>query len=399
LGLLLLGAVIAASSLLGPFGAGAIRYHTSDTTLNQVIGGDAAALLLVAPVCFVVGVLAWRGHPAAPVLALAPALFATYTFTQLVVGEEYLRLPGNNERYFPLLYAGFVLCGGVAVAAWRRIDPALLPVPSRRLERLAAVALLAVVLFLAGQHLPTLADALRDNPTRTEYLSSPTAFWLVTLMDLGIVMPAALVSGVGLLRGAGSARAPMYAIVGAYVLLGASVTGMGVTMYVNDDPDASLGATAGFAALTVVFAALAFALYRLLLRSRPASAGVVPATSAGDGVRGRRYDAGPRHPLRSPSGERGARVSERADRRRAFGSVAELYDRGPAGLPGRYTWLRTQTVEEYLDYLSTHSIYVLLDTAVREALFDDIRAGLDDRIVSDVDTMLYLARRATGSGQ
>ncbi len=92
-------------------------------------------------------------------------------------------------------------------------------------------------------------------------------------------------------------------------------------------------------------------------------------------------------------------MSERADRRRAFGSVAELYDRGPAGLPGRYTWLRTQTVEEYLDYLSTHSIYVLLDTAVREALFDDIRAGLDDRIVSDVDTMLYLARRATGSGQ
>lgn len=64
-----------------------------------------------------------------------------------------------------------------------------------------------------------------------------------------------------------------------------------------------------------------------------------------------------------------------------------------------YTWVRTQTVEEYLDYLSTHSIYVLLDAAVREALFDDIRAGLGDRIVSDVDTMLYLARRATGSGQ
>jgi hypothetical protein len=269
LGMIMLGAVIAASALLGPFVLDVIHYRTSDTTLNQVIGGDAAALLIIAPVCVLVGMLALRGHPAAPALALAPAVYAAYTYTQLIVGQEYLRLPGNNERFFPLLYGGFLLGGAIAVTAWRSIDPARLPATSRRLNRLTAGVLFAVVLFLVAQHLPTFVDALRDSPTRTEYLSSPSVFWLVKLMDLGIVAPAALATGLGLWRGAAWARTPMYAIVGAYALLGASVTGMGITMSVNDDPDASIALTVGFALFALVFAALAVVLYRPLFRPLP----------------------------------------------------------------------------------------------------------------------------------
>lgn len=284
-GLTALTAVIAATAVLGPFVTGAIRYHTSATTLNQVIGGDAAALLVVAPVCLAIAVLAMRGHRAAPALALAPGLFAAYTYTQLIVGEEYLRLPGNNERFFPLLYAGFLLGGLVAVTAWRHADPAAVPAPVRRMERTAAMAMFAVALFLPLQHLPTLADALRDNPARTEYLSSPTAFWLVKLMDLGILAPAALAAGIGLLRGRAWARRAAYAIVGAYTLIGASVTGMAITMYVNDDPDSSPAFAAGFAVLTLIFAALAVGLYRPIfhspVRSRPAEQIAAPPRTGG----------------------------------------------------------------------------------------------------------------------
>jgi hypothetical protein len=285
IGLISLAAVIASTAVLGPFVTGIIRYHTSDTTLNQVIGGDAAALLLIAPVCLVVGVLALRGHPAAPALALGPSLFTVYTYTQLIVGEEYLRLPGNSERFFPLLYTGFLIGGGVAVTAWRHLDPAGLTVPPYRMRRAAAAVMFAVALFLTVQHLPTLADALRDTPARTEYLSSPTAFWLVKLMDLGILAPTALVTGIGLLRGTSWATRPLYAIIGAYTLIGASVTGMAITMQINDDPDASLAAAAGFALLTLAFAALAYALWRPMFRvsagSRTAAATATPVRIGG----------------------------------------------------------------------------------------------------------------------
>ncbi|MCU7730697.1 hypothetical protein ODJ79_43870 [Actinoplanes sp. KI2] len=109
---------------------------------------------------------------------------------------------------------------------------------------------------------------------RGEYLSSPTAFWLVKLMDLGIVVPAALATAIGLLRGATWASTPMFAIVGAYTLIGASVTGMAVTMNLNHDPDASPGS----ALLTLAFAALAVAVYRPLFRV--ADRAVAPTTVA-----------------------------------------------------------------------------------------------------------------------
>ena len=212
--------------------------------------------------------LTWRRHPAAPAVAIAPGAYVVYTYLQVVVGQEYLRLPGNVERFFPLLLAVFVLGEVVTLHSWTAMTPATLPVPSRRLRRTAGWALLAVAAFvLVGLHLPTLPDAWSATPARVEYVSSPTPFWLVKLMDLGMVVPAAVVTGVGLLRGAVWARRPMYAILGGYTLIGTSVAAMAITMLVNADPDASAGMTTAFVLFAGVFWALTLALYRPLLRT------------------------------------------------------------------------------------------------------------------------------------
>jgi hypothetical protein len=221
-------------------------------------------------VCVLVGVLALRGHPAAPVLALAPASFALYTYTQLIVGNEYLRLPGNVEAYFPLLLGIFVTAGAVAVAAWNAATAAALPSVSRRAEMLAAGLLLAIAVFVVlGLHAGSYVDAVGGSPMRVEYLSSPTPFWLVKLMDLGVVVPAAVAVAVGLMRGRSWAHKPMYAIVGAYTLLAASVTGMALTMWATDDPDASASTLVGAVLLTSALCAFCAYLFRPLLRRPP----------------------------------------------------------------------------------------------------------------------------------
>ena len=78
-GLFTLAALIVVYAVLGPLVLDVIHFRTSASGLSQVRGGDLAALVVVVPVCAWVGVLAWRGHRAAPVLALAPAFFAMYT--------------------------------------------------------------------------------------------------------------------------------------------------------------------------------------------------------------------------------------------------------------------------------------------------------------------------------
>jgi len=82
-----------------------------------------------------------------------------------------------------------------------------------------------------------------------------------------------------------------------------------------------------------------------------------------------------------------------------------LLDRWPAteiaglaaftGLRGRlYRWGRVLTRRRYLEYLATHSPYLLLAAPVRDELFARVAAALPAQVTLAEDTVLYLARRA-----
>jgi hypothetical protein len=53
-------------------------------------------------------------------LGMVGAIFASWTCTQLIVGQEYLSLPGDNERFFPLPSGIFILAGALTLRAWDR---------------------------------------------------------------------------------------------------------------------------------------------------------------------------------------------------------------------------------------------------------------------------------------
>lgn len=275
----------AAVAVLGPLGLGVLQHRTSASGEAQLVGADLAALLVVVPLCLVVAVLARRGHPAAAPLALAPAGYAAYTFTQYAVGQEHLREPGNVERFFPLLLALVVLGGVGLVLGWT--GSSQLPTLSPRVERWAGVVLLLLAVFLVvGLHLQSLADAMSPAPQNQEYLDAPTAFWLVKLMDLAIVVPVSLATGVGLLRHRAWARRSLYAVLGAYTLVGTSVVSMAVLMLIRGADGASVGLTVGLAVFAAVFWTLWVAVVRpLFARSRdevsPTAQPAPPAVRAG----------------------------------------------------------------------------------------------------------------------
>jgi hypothetical protein len=100
LGLAAIGIGLAAVGLLGPFAAGVIDYHVTDTLRNQTIGLDAVSLLVVAPLSFLAALLVIRRHVAGAALALGIGAYTTYMLVQYILGPEYERLPGNNELLF-----------------------------------------------------------------------------------------------------------------------------------------------------------------------------------------------------------------------------------------------------------------------------------------------------------
>lgn len=265
--LVVLAVALATAVVLGPLVLGRMRYRTSPTTVNQLLGSDAAVLFVVAPLALLAAWLVVHRRAVGSLLACGIGAFGVYTYLQVVVGQEYLRLPGNVERFFPLLAGNFVMAEAVLVLGWLG-TPRQLPSPRPAMWRTAGVALVLLAVFLFfGQHLRPMLTAWVNPAALTEYSSSPTAFWLVKLMDLGIVVPLALISGVGLLGRRPWALRLAYPLLTAYSLLGVAVTAMAVVMLVHDDPDASVGTAIGFAAFALVFVTLALALYRPLFHA------------------------------------------------------------------------------------------------------------------------------------
>ena len=261
------GGLVATVALLGPSGLDVLHYRTSASGLDQIRGTDLTALAAVAPLCAWVGKLARDGHPAAPVLALAPAGYSVYVVTQLLVGSEWGRLPGNVEWFSPLLLGVVGIGAGIVVRATRSLRSQVPLRWSRRLERATGVLLLAVAGFVVlGIHASSLVDALGSAPVGVGVLETPNAFWVVKAMDLGLIVPASLLIGAGLLKGRAWARTPAAAVLGGYALLGWSVAAMGWSMVHGGAVDASVGLAVGSTAVAAAVTGYAVALYRPLFR-------------------------------------------------------------------------------------------------------------------------------------
>ena len=265
--LALLGIGAMTTALLGPLGLDWIDYHVSTGAADQLRGGDVAGLVLVGPVALVAAWLVASARPGGDALALAPASYGLYMYSELTVTGDLARYDGNSERWFPLLWLLVTVSLAVLVLAGARLAHGEAPPSRPRLERVTGWYLLTVALFLtAGLHLPGLADAWRDVPASEEYLADPVAFWVVKLFDLAYVVPVVLAVGVGLLRGSQWARRLLAPVAGWCALLSTSVAGMGLTMLATDAPGASVALAAGFTLAAGVALGLAVAAYRPLLR-------------------------------------------------------------------------------------------------------------------------------------
>ncbi len=264
-----LAALLTLNTALGPNAAGVIEYHLGETLLNQTRGLELASLIIVAPLAVAAGLLAWRGHGGAPLLAVGPGVYTVYMYIQYIGGQDYLRDPGNAQRFFPLHLAILVTGGATAVLGWNLTTPAALPAMSRRATKTWAAVLTGLAAFLVlFMYPPSLADAFRDNPTRAEYLDDPAMFWMIAMLDLGFAAPLSAAAGVGMLRGREWARRLLYAIVGWYALTGLAVASMAITMRLRDDPVSTVANMSAMVTFGCVFAVLASVLYAPLLGLR-----------------------------------------------------------------------------------------------------------------------------------
>lgn len=263
-GSIALGTGIAVSAIIGPLVLNVVKFRTSTNLANQFVGGEVVSLAVVAPLAITSGVLWLRGHRLAAPLALGPAIYAIYTYTTVIVGQEYARYDGNVEKFFPL-YAGLVAAGAaIAACAWARLNETAAPVPSNGLRCTMAGIFAGVGGFFALAWAQQIRLVYAGSPP-VEYAEGPTLFWTIKLLDFGFLIPVLIATGVGLARQHPTAIKAAYGLATFVTCLAGSIAGMAVVMQVKGDPSAELAMLAVVAPVTV---GLALVTARLL-RSYP----------------------------------------------------------------------------------------------------------------------------------
>jgi len=253
---------LAVNSLLGPFVADRIDYPVSETMYNQTIGLDAATLLVVAPASVIIGALILQRHRAGPILALAPTGYSAYMFVQFIAGPDHLVYPRVLMLQLVIFAASWLLLA----EAWRRACGSARTVPLERWHGYAALALAGFVLL---RYVPGLVGSLSNEPLPAEVATDPAMYWLIVLLDLGVYVPLAVISGLGLIRARPWASLLHQGLIGWFLLVTVAVAAMAATMNLNDDPNASMAQLVLFIVVGVVVTAYAAVVFRPLLTREP----------------------------------------------------------------------------------------------------------------------------------
>lgn len=262
-GMVSLGLGLALNTILGPLFIGAISYPFTQTVYYETLGLEAVSLVLIAPLAVAAGILALRGHPAAAVLALGPAGYSVYMLLQYVVGPQYATYQPSIAFHLGL----FVLGALLLLRAWATVDAGSLPSVSRGW----AVVTFLLAAFVASRWLPAFAGMVNSESVPA---ASPdlTMFWSIFLLDMGVMVPATIATGVALLLRRRWAVKALFGIIGWFALVPPSVAAMSIVKLVSADPLASATDTIVFVIVTLIFWSLFAWLFRRLFDNSPSRA-------------------------------------------------------------------------------------------------------------------------------
>lgn len=183
--------LLAVATVIGPLVAGRVRFHMSADALVQYVGGELVTSSLA--LLFLVCAPFWlSGRGWAPALTAGASAYVIYTFFTVVMGQEYGKYPGNAESAF-LLYTAITASALLLLIFSVRALVALPPMASAPRRATLAVVIALGVLF-ALVWVAQLAGFYRTGATE-EYTTATALFWVIKYLDLGIVIPLLIITG------------------------------------------------------------------------------------------------------------------------------------------------------------------------------------------------------------
>ncbi|UCE11725.1 MAG: hypothetical protein JSW61_07290 [Candidatus Thorarchaeota archaeon] len=245
---ILCAGILVVIAILGPLGLGIMEHRTSQSGIYQTTGQDLAGLLLLTPILLIGGVLHLMKRDGSKYFLILTPITLIYTGLSYGIGQEWSNpaYTGNIENYFWLFWAMIVggLIMGMSSLSMFTDDDA--PEFSRRGLRIYVGLLSVFLLFFAFMWSSDVFEVLATGNTSSgSYQSSPTVFWVIRYLDLGISIPVGFISLYLLITRPKKAYPIVLLFFGFFVTLGTAVNTMALVQVLSGDPEIAGAAAAG----------------------------------------------------------------------------------------------------------------------------------------------------------
>jgi hypothetical protein len=245
-------AVVITIAILGPLGTGSLQYRTSQSSTWQLEAQDVANIVLIAPALLVGGVLHLARRDSSKYLLVLTPISLMYNGISVGIGQEWVNpaYDGNVEQYawlfLMLVIGGLILLVGSLSMFTKEDVPQFRP----RGLKLYVVVMTVFLLLFALMWISELSQVMSTGDTTSgSYHETPTAWWLVKYLDLGVTIPFGFLALFLLLRRRESSYPMVLVSFGFFVGTGTAVNAMGWIMFINNDPQLQTSGLMIFAVL------------------------------------------------------------------------------------------------------------------------------------------------------
>lgn len=253
---LVVAGMLALMVILGPLIMGIISYKTSNSALSQILGQDLVNLILIVPICVIGAILHLReDNRSKYFLILVPIYVLLYTGYAYGVGMEWSSqlYTGNSEQYFWIFLVQMIGSLILLFASYSMFTEKDAPEFDTRNLKIYITLVATFIVLFAMMWFKEIAEVVTTgNNSSGAYLESPSVFWVIKYLDLGITIPLGFI-GLYLL---GTRPAKAYPLIlaffGFFVTLSTAVNAMMVVMILNNDPSVQIEGVVIFPVLMVL---------------------------------------------------------------------------------------------------------------------------------------------------
>jgi len=247
--------ILIAIAILGPLGFGLMEHRTSQSAVYQTMGQDLVGVLLMTPLLLTGGLLQLMKREDSKYFLILTPITLIYTGLSYGIGQEWSNAAysGNIENYFGLfvmLIIGGLILGVSSLSMFNEKDA---PEFNTRSLYVYAGLMAIFLLFFAMMWSSEVFEVLTTGNTSSgSYASTPTVFWVIRYLDLGITIPLGYMALYLLITRPKQAYPLILLFFGFFITMGTAVNAMAVVQVLSGDPEVAGAAAAGLVIFPVL---------------------------------------------------------------------------------------------------------------------------------------------------